>query len=55
MRDRLRLGWMAWPMPKLRGRFSMSGFYTHVSARGWGDCGWGKELTLGAFLEPAFP
>ena len=26
MRERLRRGWMSWPMPKLRGRFSMRGF-----------------------------
>ena len=27
MRERLRRGWMSWPMPKLRGRFSMRGFW----------------------------
>ena len=27
MRERLRRGWMSWPMPKLRGRFSIRGFY----------------------------
>lgn len=27
MRERLRLGWMSWPIPKLRGRRSIKGFY----------------------------
>merc|ERR1711937_175398 len=26
MRETLRLGWMSWPIPKLRGRFSIKGF-----------------------------
>src|SRR6478609_8774983 len=33
MRDRLRLGWMSWPIPKLRDRFSMRGFLYRVSDR----------------------
>ncbi|KAL3956280.1 hypothetical protein ACCO45_009126 [Purpureocillium lilacinum] len=56
MRERLRLGWMSWPMPKFRGRFSMRGFCGRPVSSGTGNTPEKADAqTLGAFFEPAFP
>jgi hypothetical protein len=47
MRDRLRWGWMSWPIPKFLGRFSRRGFCLRQSLQ---QCGWRPSTYLGGLL-----